>query len=288
MSLPSPNPFDQSTGSSPAPTTTRQTRTPSSVWGPSTLPSKRGLTLLTTQTASQTRSGASSPSRQVFPPTNNVFGSTSSIAKPPNSRHPSISGSSTHPLQTVNPLANQTRPRNSISSVNTNSLVSQLGGTSAERATVERSSSVTGVGSLNSARLGWQSQNTNTYTASSPTSAGPLSAGSGSSGQLTSLVITQLNILLSTIKEDKDKPKWDVQADKIWKVNFDVCHALILSNMLFDSSSMQTEWKSLHSISEDCYKAMHHTFSSEPPDPMMELAELTNFSLLRCKSCRLC
>jgi len=35
---------------------------------------------------------------------------------------------------------------------------------------------------------------------------------------LTSLVITQLNILLSTLKEDKDKSKWETQAEKIWKV----------------------------------------------------------------------
>lgn len=49
-------------------------------------------------------------------------------------------------------------------------------------------------------------------------SASPISAHSSGapSGQLTSLVITQLNILLSTLKDDK---KWDTQAEKIQKVS---------------------------------------------------------------------
>ncbi|KEQ88882.1 Not1-domain-containing protein [Aureobasidium pullulans EXF-150] len=48
-------------------------------------------------------------------------------------------------------------------------------------------------------------------------SASPISAHSSGapSGQLTSLVITQLNILLSTLKDDK---KWDTQAEKIQKL----------------------------------------------------------------------
>lgn len=48
-------------------------------------------------------------------------------------------------------------------------------------------------------------------------SASPISAQSSGapSGQLTSLVITQLNILLSTLKDDK---KWEIQAEKIQKV----------------------------------------------------------------------
>ncbi|QIW95080.1 hypothetical protein AMS68_000598 [Peltaster fructicola] len=40
----------------------------------------------------------------------------------------------------------------------------------------------------------------------------------GSSGQLTSLVITQLNILLSTIKDDGDLAKWQTQVEKIQKL----------------------------------------------------------------------
>lgn len=49
-------------------------------------------------------------------------------------------------------------------------------------------------------------------------SASPISAQSSGapSGQLTSLVVTQLNILLSTLKDDK---KWDIQVEKIQKVS---------------------------------------------------------------------
>ena len=49
-------------------------------------------------------------------------------------------------------------------------------------------------------------------------SASPISAQSSGapSGQLTSLVVTQLNILLSTLK--KDDKKWETQAEKIQKV----------------------------------------------------------------------
>ena len=50
-------------------------------------------------------------------------------------------------------------------------------------------------------------------------SASPISAQSSGapSGQLTSLVVTQLNILLSTLK--KDDKKWETQAEKIQKVS---------------------------------------------------------------------
>ncbi|KAF2165848.1 hypothetical protein M409DRAFT_67163 [Zasmidium cellare ATCC 36951] len=51
--------------------------------------------------------------------------------------------------------------------------------------------------------------------AGSPASPTGTHSASGSSSQLTSLVLTQLNILLSTIKEDTDRAKWETQAEKI-------------------------------------------------------------------------
>lgn len=57
---------------------------------------------------------------------------------------------------------------------------------------------------------------TSTNNPTSPHSTGPQSAGPSS--QLTSLVTTQLNILLSTLKENKDRAKWEAQVDKIAKV----------------------------------------------------------------------
>ncbi len=49
----------------------------------------------------------------------------------------------------------------------------------------------------------------------------PATATSGNSnqaGQLSKIVIAQVFLLLSTIKEDKDKTKWEAQADQIRKV----------------------------------------------------------------------
>lgn len=51
--------------------------------------------------------------------------------------------------------------------------------------------------------------------AGSPASPTGIHNASVSSNQLTSLVVTQLNILLSTIKEDTDRAKWETQAEKI-------------------------------------------------------------------------
>lgn len=67
-------------------------------------------------------------------------------------------------------------------------------------------------------RLARHSPSLSLSTAGSPvSSSGPHSAA-GSSGQLTSLVITQLNILLSTTKDDGDPAKWQTQVDKIQRL----------------------------------------------------------------------
>lgn len=68
------------------------------------------------------------------------------------------------------------------------------------------------------ARLARHSPSLSLSTAGSPVSStGPTSA-SGSSGQLTSLVVTQLNILFSTLKDDSDPAKWQAQAEKLQKL----------------------------------------------------------------------
>jgi len=46
----------------------------------------------------------------------------------------------------------------------------------------------------------------------------PASQSTAQSGQVSKIVIAQLFLLISTIKEDKDKVKWDIQADQIRKV----------------------------------------------------------------------
>ncbi|EGP89689.1 unnamed protein product [Zymoseptoria tritici ST99CH_3D1] len=54
-----------------------------------------------------------------------------------------------------------------------------------------------------------------------PASTGSSPATTGPHVQLSSLVVTQLNILLSTIKDDSDRVKWETQADKIRKLVHD-------------------------------------------------------------------
>lgn len=69
----------------------------------------------------------------------------------------------------------------------------------------------------NTSRFARHSPSVSISTATSPVSS--VGAHSvGSSGQLTSLLLTQLNILLSTLKEDSDRTKWDAQAEKIRKL----------------------------------------------------------------------
>lgn len=56
-------------------------------------------------------------------------------------------------------------------------------------------------------------------TFSSLTTSSTLGAQSnGQAGQVSKIIIAQIFLLLSTIKEDKDKSKWDLQADQIRKV----------------------------------------------------------------------
>lgn len=52
----------------------------------------------------------------------------------------------------------------------------------------------------------------------SPSSLTALGQGTGQTGQLSKIVVAQLFLLLSTLKEDKDKSKWESQVDQIKKV----------------------------------------------------------------------
>ncbi|GIZ37484.1 hypothetical protein CKM354_000092900 [Cercospora kikuchii] len=76
------------------------------------------------------------------------------------------------------------------------------------------SSSGGSIGAAGISRLGRPPQST---LASPASSTGTHGAGS-SSGQLNSLLLTQLNILLSTLKGETDRTKWTAQLDKIRKL----------------------------------------------------------------------
>jgi len=189
--------------------TSRNARVQQSAWGPSSQQQapRRGLTPLSTgQNTSQIRPGTSSPSRNAFSPTSSTFGGAPAAGRQVASRHSSNSSTSSlfSPLGQAAAQTAQTRSRNVTSSGSP--LLTSTPFSSHDR----------GLGSSGgpSSRFARQSPSLSLSTTGSPSS-GPQSAGSG---QITSLVITQLNILLSTLKEDKDRSKWETQAEKIWKV----------------------------------------------------------------------
>lgn len=220
MSFPSSSNFQDPSNPSSPKSTARHARVQQSAWGPTAHQSgpRRGLTPLSTgQSLSQARSSTSSPSRNVLSPTISAFNPPPQASRQVSSRHSSISSSSSlfSPLASVGQSQNRSR---NVTSSGSPRLGSSATGTFAPQ---ERGGGG-GSSSIGGSRLVRQSPSLSISTAGSPTSSGPQSGGPG--GQLTSLVITQLNILLSTIKEDKDRTKWEAQADKIWKVSWvDIC-----------------------------------------------------------------
>ncbi|PNS20786.1 hypothetical protein CAC42_2717 [Sphaceloma murrayae] len=213
MSFPSSSNLDPSNPSSPA-STARHARVQQSAWGQTSHQSgpRRGLTPLSTgQALSQARSSTSSPSRNVLSPTISAFNPPPQGSRQASSRHSSISSSSSLFSPLVSADRAQNRPRN-VATSGSPRLGSSATGTFAPQ---ERGGGG-GTGGIGGSRLVRQSPSLSLSTTGSPTSSGPQGGGPG--GQLTSLVITQLNILLSTIKEDKDRTKWETQAEKIWKL----------------------------------------------------------------------
>ncbi|KAF4550963.1 Not1-like protein [Elsinoe fawcettii] len=213
MSFPSSsNTQDPSNPSSPK-STARLTRVQHNAWAPTAHQAapRRGLTPLSTgQSLAQARSSTSSPSRNILSPTISAFNPPPQASRQVSSRHSSVSSSSSlfSPLASAGQVPN--RPRQ-VTSSGSPRLGSSASGTFAPQ---ERGGG--GGSGIGGSRLARQSPSLSLSTAGSPTSSGPQSGSP--SGQLTSLVITQLNILLSTIKEDKDRTKWEAQADKIRKL----------------------------------------------------------------------
>ncbi|KAK5128498.1 hypothetical protein LTR85_003166 [Meristemomyces frigidus] len=192
---------------------TRSTRAQQTAWpssGSRQLP-PRGLTPISTGSAGNTRPGSSSssPSRSVFSPTSfasnhasvasnrQVTSRQSSISSTNSLISPSGAGyyapGSIHSGQRSRAPTTTSSPRPASSLANLSSLSQGSSG------------GVAGIGGTS--RLVRHSPSVSTSTVGSPV----LSTGGGSSGQLTSLVITQLNILLSTIKENN----FNTQAEKL-------------------------------------------------------------------------
>lgn len=167
--------------------------------------SHRGLTPISTSSAAThiTRPNSTinhSPARSVSSPTSAHFHHTAAANRQISSRHSSISSNSSpagSAVHATGPFSSTSRSRAAAPSSNPVTSF-PLGGVSAG-------------GGLS--RLARHSPSLSTTSvAGSPTSS------IGSSTQLSSLVISQLNILLSAIKPDTVRAKWEVQAQKIRKL----------------------------------------------------------------------
>jgi CCR4-NOT transcription complex subunit 1 len=218
---PSQDPSFNSTVNNPSSSTSRNTRAQQPPWQATSSAARqftrRGLTPISTATSGLPSSATSSLSRAAFSPTRLDPIQSASIANRQVASRQS-SGSSTHSFGGISATSqhpnyasvpSQSGPRTrTVASGSSPRVTSPISGVSA----LSQSGSV-GVGISRLAR-----HSPSISAAGSPVSAsGPYSA-SGSSGQLTSLVVTQLNILLSTIKDDGDSAKWQAQVNKIQRL----------------------------------------------------------------------
>ncbi|KAJ9664960.1 CCR4-NOT core subunit cdc39 [Coniosporium apollinis] len=190
-------------------------------WGPSRQQQsgRRGLTPIST--AFNSGAPSASPSRNAFSPSQTSF-----PAIPPSaSRHVASrasSFSSSSPFSPTN-TGSQQPPSNQLLSSGRPRTIAPPGNlSSAASAAAVPTASQGGGGASSSGGGGSRlargspslSQNSNIGSPSSLSN--PSSAAPGQS--LSKIVIAQIFVLLSTIKDDKDKAKWDSQADQIRKL----------------------------------------------------------------------
>ena len=184
---------------------------------------RRGLTPISTASSGQplptSSSATSSPSRATFSPTRLDAGQTASIVNRQVASRQS-STSSTHSFGGISAAGQQQHyaSASSLSGPRTRTVTSGSSPRVTSPIAGVSSLSQAGITGVGASRLSRHSPSISLSTAGSPiSSSGPYS-DSSLSGQLTSLVVTQLNILLSTIKDDGDRVKWQAQVDKIQKL----------------------------------------------------------------------
>lgn len=236
MNFPPPNPVDHpgtgtGTGIGAGAGTGAGTNSRSQfAWGPSSQQqaTRRGLPSISTalNSTSSRSNRSSSPSRSTFSPVNPPYTSV-----PPASsrqiltRTPSASSTSSPfwPLQAGPQHAQGSQlPSSSRSRNTTSASSSQAAASAAALPTLSQGGGGGGSsgGAAGATRLARDSPSLSQSSVGSPgTTSNPASASSGGqSGSLSKIVIAQVFLLLSTIKEDGDKAKWDSQADQIRKV----------------------------------------------------------------------
>ena len=207
-SLPNTNPTPSSSG-------LRNARSQASAWNTSNSrqSSRRGLTPISTASAGQTRpsSSSESPSRAAFSPTSLAFNQAAAAAnRQVTSRQSSTSSSNSLISPPTSSHATGQFHGGSRSRAVTSGSSPRLASSIASLSSASQPSGSISGGGTGGPRLVRHSPSVSLSTTGSPVSStGPSSAGG--LGQLTSLVVTQLNILLSTIKENN----FEAQAEKI-------------------------------------------------------------------------
>ncbi|KAJ8607709.1 hypothetical protein MRB53_040097 [Persea americana] len=174
---------------------------------------RRGLPPLSTSGTSQLpRPSSSSQSRTTWSPLTSVSNPVHSQTGRATARSPSIS-SATSPFSP--PLGVPQASQSGSFPRNTGSASSQYPGNP------QSSSQRVGLGQAGSAggpRLARNPPALQSPSYALPTLSTPTSAAAGQSGSLAKIIVAQIFLLLSSIKDDKDKAKFDSQAEQIRQV----------------------------------------------------------------------
>ncbi|TKA76658.1 hypothetical protein B0A49_03826 [Cryomyces minteri] len=228
MTLPSSHSQDPSDTGAPTPAGARSSRSQQFAWGPSNQQQtgRRGLTPISTgfnSSSARQPAGTNSPSRNAFSPVNSASTSLSLSSN----RHiasRTSSASSSSPFSPLPSGSQQLSTNQLLSSTRPRTIASSASSHLASFAAASQTSSQGGGGATGSGggapRLARASPSLSQSGVGSPGIAlsSQSTQGAGQAGQLSKIVIAQIFLLLSSIKEDKDKTKWDNQVEQIRKL----------------------------------------------------------------------
>ena len=230
-SPPPPAPQLSSFSSIGNPASSSSSRSQQSAWGSSQIQplARRGLPPLSTsvgQNPQRPTNALQSPrnsERNLWSPAASTFPPLSATSSRQGYRSPSTNNSIS--LFSPPPVGQQQQPAQLsglLSSIRPRTIAPSATTQSASAAAISQGSSLGGSSSGGSSRnfRASPSITQSNFSLPSPSSANALGQATGQTGQLSKIVVAQLFLLLSTLKEDKDKSKWESQVDQIKKVSF--------------------------------------------------------------------
>lgn len=224
-------------------------------WGPPRHHQSTRLTPISTAIAHEQRNTPSpSGSRPTFSPATSSFPSLPlASSRHVGSRKSSAASSTSSPFSPSH--AGQQPPVGQLLSSRARTITSQQSSQLASAAATQGGASSSGGGAPRLVRAS-PSLSTSSTVGSPSTSANPASASAHTNQNLSRIVIAQVFLLLSQlgpVKDDKDRAKWETQAEQIRKVR---CRAHFPSNpsatLTPSSSSIRTAWRSFPSTFAVC------------------------------------